>query len=496
MKKRILDFNSFVNESYQVNESIMSMISSFFKKATGWAASIYQAIKDGNVPKKTSGPDAGKPAIMIFSPENGSVVQQMKDFYVAYNQTEINEAKIPLEYTGEDQSIRNVSSDHIKNDIIKLYKSKLRGGRAKPIFIYGAPGIGKTQIVGQAADELDVDVVPLDLQFMNPEDFLGIPSRHDIKMPKIEGGVLVDPGSGFTRSNPPRVLPPDNGKDGKGGIIFMDEMNRANKVVLNSIMQFVQQGRIGEYYLPDKWVIVAAGNRPEEAEVADFDFALADRFTIKNYVPTVEKWASWAEKNEKILPELVTFLTFNKEYFHHLDTEKKVLNFPTPRSWTDAALILNDEVIDSGSKSWRDIPMEDIQGIFFDQVGPDAASKFIEFLTAVSELTDYDIQMILNDPDNAKIVEKARTKKDILYGLMETVLKNIESYDPKKCYNIVYYFNKYSQLDPLSWLYKAVLSKFPEFKFGGGAAQTPEEKYKAEAAKMITSQAKNKGLQG
>jgi MoxR-like ATPase len=59
-------------------------------------------------------------------------------------------------------------------------------------------------------------------------------------------------------------------------------MNRANKAVLNFIMQFVQKGKVSEYQLPDKWVIVAAGNRPEEAEgVADFDFALAGRFTIK-----------------------------------------------------------------------------------------------------------------------------------------------------------------------------------------------------------------------
>jgi hypothetical protein len=27
-------------------------------------------------------------------------------------------------------------------------------------------------------------------------------------------------------------------------------------------------GRIGEYQLPSKWIIVAAGNRPSEAEVA------------------------------------------------------------------------------------------------------------------------------------------------------------------------------------------------------------------------------------
>jgi MoxR-like ATPase len=493
MKKRILDFNSFVNESYQVNEGIIDKITSFFKKATGWVASIYQAIKDGNVPKITSGPDTGKPAVMIFDPENGSIVDQMKDFYISASSTEVNEAKIPLEYTGEDQSVRNISAEDLKNDVVKLYRSKSRGGRAKPIFIYGAPGIGKTEIVGQAGDELGVKVIKLDLQFMNPEDFLGIPSRHDVRPVEIEAGKLIDPGYGFTRSNPPRLLPPDNGKEGKGGIIFMDEMNRANKITLNSIMQFVQQGRIGEYELPDKWVIVAAGNRPEEAEgVADFDFALADRFTIKNYVPTVERWVSWAEKNEKILPELVTFLTFNKDLFHHLDTEKKVLNYPTPRSWTDAALILSDEITDTGAKSWRDLPIKDIENIFYDQVGPEASKRFVDYLDVLKKISDSEIDQILNDPDNARIIEEGLKQKSILYGLMEMVLKRVDTYSTQKLYNVMTYFNRYNQLDPLSWLYKTTLIRYPEFKFGGSG---PEENLKVDAAKLVTKQAKDRGLQ-
>jgi len=494
MSKKIFTFKQFVNESYSVNEGIMSKISSFFKNATGWVASIFQAIKDGNVPMKTKGPDAGKPAIMVFDPKNGSIVDQMKSFYVGYNSTQIDEAKIPLEYTGEDQSVRNLTADEIKNDVIKLYRSKLRGGRAKPIFIYGAPGIGKTQIVGQAGDELGVKVIPLDLQFMNPEDFLGIPKVIDIEQPEIEKGVVISPGKGYTRSNPPRLLPPDNGPDGNGGIIFMDEMNRANKPVLNAIMQFVQMGRIGEYYLPGKWVIVAAGNRPEEAEgVADFDFALADRFTIKNYVPTVEKWAEWAEKNEKILPELVTFLTFNKDLFHHLDTEKKVLNYPTPRSWADGALILHDEIIDSGAKSWRDITRDTILGIFYDQVGPQAAGKFIAYLDILRNVSEKDMDQIINNPSSAPSIESAEKQKSVLYGVMEMVSKKITSYDAQKLYNIMEYFNQYNQLEPLSWLYKSIITKFPEFRFGGSVS-TPEEELKHKAALLIDSQSRNKGL--
>jgi hypothetical protein len=473
----------------------MDKITSFFKKATGWVASIYQAIKDGNVPKKTSGPDAGKPAIMIFDPENGDVAQQMRDFYVGYNSTEVNEAKIPLEYTGEDQSVRNVSADDLKNDIIKLYRSKDRGGRAKPIFIYGAPGIGKTEIVGQAANELGVKLIPLDLQFMSPEDFLGIPSKHDIRQMKVEDGVLVDPGAGFTRANPPRVLPPDNLQNGKGGIIFMDEMNRANKVVLNSIMQFVQQGRIGEYQLPDKWIIVAAGNRPEEAEgVADFDFALADRFIIKNYVPTVERWSDWASKNVKIFPELVTFLMHNNDLFHELDVDKKVLNYPSPRSWTDSALQVYDEVQDENVNSWRDLPDSVITNIFYDNVGPFASGKISEYLKILKKISVEDMERIKNDPDNSPMIESASKEKSILYGLSSMVFSSISNYSTKELYNVIKYFSRYDQLEMLSWIYKSILVKFPEFKFSGTAATTEEDKMKLEAAKMVISGARNKGL--
>jgi hypothetical protein len=488
--KRILNFKEFVNESYLVEEGIFSKIGDWIKKIGGWAGSFLQAIKDGLVKTYPDGPKKGLPVAMLFHPDNGSITKQMEDFQKG-NLT--LEAKIPLEYTGEDQSVRNINALKLKEDILKLYRSKTRGGRAKPVFIYGAPGIGKTQIVGQAADELGVPVLQIDLQFMNPEDFLGIPSTHEVRPVKLEAGKLVDTGAGFTRSNPPRNLPQDNGKENKGGIIFMDEMNRANKVVLNSIMQFVQQGRIGDYQLPDKWVIVAAGNRPEEAEVADFDFALADRFTIKNYVPEVANWASWAENNKKILPELVSFLTYNTDLFHHLDTDKKSLNYPTPRSWTDAALILNDEILDAGVESWRDIKREDILNIFYDQVGPQAAGKFVSYLDILRKISDSDMKAFVKNPENAPLIDDAKKTKSILYGIMEMTLKLAVDGTAESNYNLMLYFSRYKELEPLAWLLKDLYKKYPDFsKLTTG---TPEEQeFKKKAALLVKRSADDKGL--
>ncbi|NBU97402.1 MAG: AAA family ATPase [Spirochaetia bacterium] len=497
MSKRIKNFDDFINESYnpsRIDEGFLSILKNYAKRFFGWTGKFLRSLVDGLIEPIPYGPKKGLPTVMLFLPENGSIYKQMAEFERGVNP--LKEARIPLEYTGEDQSVRNISADQLKQDVIRLYRSKQRGGRAKPIFIYGAPGIGKTEIVGQAADELGVAVEKLDLQFMNPEDFLGIPSKHDIEPVQVEDGKLISPGKGFTRSNPPILLPTDNGPANRGGIIFMDEMNRANKAVLNSIMQFVQKGEIGPYRLPDKWIIVAAGNRPEEAEgVADFDFALADRFTIKNYVPTIEGYSKWADKNEKILPELVTFLTFNPIYFHNLDVDKKSLNYPTPRSWTDGALILHDEIMDKGADSWRDISRQDILDIFYDQVGPEAAGKFVAYLDILRKVSDSDMDNMINNPMSAVMIPEAQTTKSVLYGLIEMIMKRVRNYDTQKLYNTMEYFNRYGEIEPLSWLYKDIISKYPQFKFSGTSSNS-EDELKHKAAIFITKGAKDKGLQG
>jgi hypothetical protein len=122
--KRIKNFNDFVNESYnpELNEGFFSNISNLIKKVGGWAGEFIKAIGQGLIRPIPSGPMKGMPVAMLFLPENGSIYQQMLKYRQGINP--LLEAKIPLEYTGEDQSVRNISSKELKNDVIRLYKSK------------------------------------------------------------------------------------------------------------------------------------------------------------------------------------------------------------------------------------------------------------------------------------------------------------------------------------------------------------------------------------
>ena len=517
MGNKIYNFDDFVNESY-VNEGLFSWLKkNVMDRLTGWSKSFYQLLNNDAIKKIPSGPKKGKPVAMLFIPENGPIDKQMAEFYgtKANESQEIEEAVVDLEYSEDDGSVRNINAEDLMEEIKDLYQSKISGGRAKPIFIYGAPGIGKTQIVGQAASDLGIEVLELDLQFMNPEDFIGVPVQVDIKKPEFseewdrttgEKTVVVkDYGAGFTRSNPPSILPRDNGANGKGGLIFLDEANRANPIVLRSLMQFVQMGRIGDYKLPSKWIIVAAGNRPSEAEVAEFDFAFADRFVIVNYVPELGVdnetglitggWAKWASSSGKIIPELIYFLADNRELFHRLDTEKKVLNFPTPRSWTDGALILGDYMRNKGLSSWRDVPATKIKNIFFDQVGPQAAGKFGEFLDILRKATASDIEEMLTDPDGARIIPEFRKEKRFIFGLIQALINKVPDGDPEKLLNMVKYISRYGQFEILTWLQKRIYDKFPEFgKYEPAYKDEPGWEFRKKAVNIIVQGKKEQGL--
>jgi MoxR-like ATPase len=512
--KKVKSFKDFVLNEYSsyVSEGIG-------EKIGDWVKSLVSKIKEGVLKLIPSGEKKGVPVVAYFDPKEGSIVSQINKFYSgtefskknpievyegydANSWDEIEEARVPLEYTGEDQTVRDVNATELKEMLEKLYRSKVRGGRAKPIFIFGAPGIGKTQIVGQAADSLGVPMINIDLQFMAPEDFLGIPKVIDIKQPEIEGSEVKSPGMGMTRSNPPVWLPRTNGEGDKGGFIFMDEMNRANKIVLNSVMQFVQMGRLGEYRLPDKWVIVAAGNRPSEASVEEFDFALADRFTIVNFVPTTGEWAEWARSSGKFQPEFIDFVERNEELFHYLDTEKATLKFPTPRSWTDAAMNLKDELDDIGAKNWKDLPTDVIYKIYADQIGPSAAGKLKAYLDVIRKVSEQDLSEIVQKPKEARLLPKTGDFSNIIYGVYEMALRKAEEMNggeatPQDLFNIMEYFNRYEQIEALTWIYKRIMEKYPKFAVTDEVLKTKDEedsKLKINAARMIQAGGKAKGV--
>ncbi len=316
-------------------------------------------------------------------------------------------------------------------------------------------------------------------------------------------------GQGFTRFNFPTYLPTDNGKRGNGGIIFLDEFNRPQtKSVMDALMNFVQSGRIGEYKLPPKWIIVAAGNRPGEADVAEPDPALGRRFNIVNLVTTVsdfKKFREYAEKKaidkkEKfrvaLIDELIYFLSSGpggkpqEDLLHYLDPDVDPLTFPAPANWFESCKMVYDYMEDAGVTSWKDLPIESIEKAFRRKVGPNAASKFITYLKLLKDIDDSDLDKISIDPQGAPMLPSVSREKHLLYAVMDMALRRIPSYDPERLANLIEYFDRYKQNEMLAWLYNRVRREYPDFSNLND--DTPAGEHKERAAILAKEAATKK----
>ena len=468
MGKRIYNFDEFVNESY-MNEGFFSDLGS---KISTWAKNLYNAVKSGIIRLISSGPKSGTPRVALFDDSKSeSILDQVNNFYKGteyYNMNNLQspetmqesflwEDAVSLDYPMKDD-IPNYSEAEIKTDIKRSMREIFRiademdaavqSGASedeiddiyrgildvKPIFIYGAPGIGKTQIVAQVCDELGKELYGHKLSLVNvdgenaePVDFAGVPSVVDIETPSEKNPI----GRGVTRSNiNADILPYDNGRNGKGGIIFIDELNRMPEEVIKIFMKLAQSRRVGNNYkIPTRWYIVAAGNRKEDdprGGIKELGTALRDRFEAVNFVPTIKGFRSYVERSrykDVVLPELLDFLEFQPDFFHNLDPALKKTKYPTPRAWVDASNSLKRAMRELESKGVTEISDDVIRREFTKNVGHDATAAFINFYKVAKDIPVRDLMLPFTDPDKAPVPADKGNRPDYTHALMGADLR-------------------------------------------------------------------------
>lgn len=206
-----------------------------------------------------------------------------------------------------------------------------REGVHTPVMLWGPPGVGKSQLVAQAAARHGVPVIDVRLAQMEPTDLRGIPFR--------EGRNVV--------WSVPALLP-DAGRHGARGILFLDEITSAPPTVTAAAYQLILDRRLGEYCVPEGWAIVAAGNRQgDRGLVYQMPSPLANRFTHFDIEPDLDDWIAWAHTQE-IDSRLIAFLRFRPDLLFDFDAARASHAFPSPRSWEFAHRALYKFGSDSG----------------------------------------------------------------------------------------------------------------------------------------------------
>ena len=409
--KTVKNYGNF-SEEYRLNENLLkkawSAIFSFFKEKYQKHAWLYYALylkKTGQLPKEK---------VEIITPSTVSEIPSQKEVEMAteslkFNMIRVDEAVVSL--NSDDPNIRNIDASDLVQEIITIYNMNLdrvEEGRKRTkndaLFIWGAPGIGKTEILNQVAKKLDCCVIEFHLATIEPTDFRGVP-----KIENVMGSGPGHPEDERTVSKIPAIFPTSDGENGKGGIMFFDELNRAPKMVMAAALPLVLNGKIGTYELPEKWIVIAAGNRLSDLGGAgtEMEPALTNRFAHVNYAPTLTSWMEWAMNKKDINPDLIGFLQFHKQYFHKLDPDEASRpNWPSPRTWELAS---HKEYFMRG-KDWKNqIPLSKTQAIYTDLVGAEAAIDFVSYLKLRAVFNEKDVEDVYTKGKKAK---KPPTKLD------------------------------------------------------------------------------------
>ena len=226
-----------------------------------------------------------------------------------------------------------------------LIKNKIQHS----VFIWGAPGIGKSTAVRDVARQNNMELVDLRISQLAPTDLRGLPY--------VEGGMA--------KFAPPTFLP----QDGQG-ILFVDEFNMASPSMMGIAQQLILDREVGDYKVPDGWYIVAAGNRSQDrASVSQMPAPVANRFIHFNVEANLESWKEYAIIKD-INEQIISFLNFRPQLLFNFN--KNATAWPSPRSWEFANSLLK-----------IDLPINAA-------IGEGAAAEFNAYKTVYSKLPDID----------------------------------------------------------------------------------------------------------
>jgi hypothetical protein len=234
------------------------------------------------------------------------------------------------------------AKEYIKNSIT-LYLKKDEFGeyrvpvvRQRPIFLLGAPGIGKTAIMEQIAQEMGLALVAYSMTHHTRQSALGLPFITE----KTYGGKTCSV-SEYTMSEIIASIYDTMENSGmKEGILFLDEINCVSETLAPSMLQFLQYKVFGRHAVPEGWVIVTAGNPPEyNKSVREFDVVTMDRLKVLEVEPDLRIWKEYAMERH-IHNAILNYLDLKKDHFYCMEMTTRGRSYVTARGWEDLSEIL------------------------------------------------------------------------------------------------------------------------------------------------------------
>ena len=286
--------------------------------------------------------------------------------------------------------------------------------RKRPIFIWGQPGIGKSDIVAEVARLDNRPLIDIRLPLMEPTDIRGIPYLAEVTIRDGNGNVVKNElnvpltEKVFAWSTPSDLPTDPNSR----AIVFFDEMSAAPPSVQAATYQLILNRRIGSYVLPDNVAIVAAGNRVKDKGVAyNMPMPLANRFAPHLTLEVdVDDWKEWAMLNY-VHKDVVGYISFQPGDLNSFNPNVDSYAFATPRSWYFVSELLQDR-LPNGSLVDTSLPSDVLGDMIKGTIGEGAGIKFMTYRDSAASLPH------ARDVLLGKITKLNTKKIDVMYALV------------------------------------------------------------------------------
>ena len=262
----------------------------------------------------------------------------------------------------------------------------LNVGLIRPVFIWGAPGIGKSAIVQEFASSLGLECVSLLGSQLAPEDIIGVPRIQD----------------GFSQFCPPRTIARQ-----EPYVLFLDELNACTSEVQKAFYSLIHERRIGEYHLPEGSIVLGAGNRAQDNAITrPMSSALINRMFHVELTASPRLWLEWAAQHG-IHPYVYDYISSRPDHLW-ARPPKSEEPFSTPRSWH----MLSDAI-----RSWgAELSTEQLGILAAGCLSPQHATQFLAYVRQVR--SQYALDRILSGeqswPDKPE-------ERDVLYFLAQSL---------------------------------------------------------------------------
>ena len=270
----------------------------------------------------------------------------------------------------------------------ELLEVLLHVAPVRPVFIWGQPGIGKSALVEQFADDVGLACVSLLGSQLAPEDIIGIP--------QIQNDVSV-------------FLPPKLIARKEPYVLFLDELNACSQEVQKAFYSLIHEKRIGEYHLPAGSIVIGAGNRAQDAAIVKtMSSALINRMFHVQLQVNVQQWLNWAYESG-LHPWVIDYITQRPDHLF-AKPPKTEEPFSTPRSWH----MLSDALKEFGAGE-KKLDEELLKAICYGCISASHAGMFLAFVKQLGN------KHLLDDiiKGNARWLAKPE-ERDILYFLAQS----------------------------------------------------------------------------